>query len=252
MNCFREAVASIWVAGISMIYRSAIEEDLVHSARQQLTEAIQKVAAQSGLYDIKLGEIATEVKTRRLQMPKAELRNLLLRSRRIKLEQKSLADKTRLMESQLNALENNEFNKVVLSTLQTSAKAMQKMGLNKDLQKTDQVISELEEGMMHSQDMTTALSSNIGQDYGFDDNDLDHELGEILGLDIEPMFARQLQPPAKSDHMPVREEIKKEEEIREEAVLQPVEKQLENEPAVADEREECPGIPLAKISITTF
>eukprot|EP00961_Rhodomonas_salina_P300038 3939424-Rhodomonas_salina.1 len=116
-------------------------------------------------------------------MPRADLRKLLLHSRRLKAQQKSLEDKTRVMEGQLTALENNEFNKVVLSTLQTSAKALQKMGLSKDLQSTDQVISDLEEGMQYSADMGSALAGNLGGEATLDDAELDAELNEILGLE---------------------------------------------------------------------
>ena len=183
MNCLVEAVASVWVSGLRLFNRKAVEQDLANSAREQLEEALKKVAAQQSILGTQLTSVANEVRTRRDVLSKQELKKLLLRSRRIKLDQRSLDDKTRVMEGQLNALESNEFNKVVLSTLQTSAKAMQKMGLGKDLQRTDQVISELEEGMQFSSDMTQALATNIGGEVPLDEAELDAELGEILGLD---------------------------------------------------------------------
>lgn len=99
------------------------------------------------------------------------------------MEQKALNDKGMLMESQLNTLESNEFTKTVLCTLQTSAKAMQRMGLNKDLLKTDQVISELEEGMTYAHDVNNALGTNLSVDYTLDDSALDYELNAILGIE---------------------------------------------------------------------
>jgi hypothetical protein len=97
-----------------------------------------------------------------------------------------LENKKALMEGQLDALENSEFNKTVLSTLQTSAMAMKKMGLHSDLSKTDQIISDLEEGINAAHDINSTVSTSLGQfDLNVDDSLLDEELNMILGLDNE-------------------------------------------------------------------
>lgn len=205
MNCLFETIAAAWVGFLRFSNPRALEDDLETSAREDLQTALGKASTQLGVYSQQLTEVAKQVRERRSTLPKPELKKLLLRSRRIKAEQQSLENKIRLMESQLNALENNEFNKVVISTLQTSSKAMQRMGLNKDLMNTDQVISELEEGMQFSSDVSQALSGGIGGDNLVDDADLDAELGEILGEEtLEPVFAthRPDKPPEKHNEMP--------------------------------------------------
>lgn len=186
MNCLFEAVAGLWVASLHALRPHALEGDLVAAAREQLQQALARVAEQQELYARQLAQTAGEVRTRRAALSKADLRRLLLRSRRLRLEQRSLENKARVMDGQLTALENNEFNKVVLSTLQTSSKAMQKMGLHKDLQHTDQVISELEEGLQVSGELADALAGG-GSD-GVDDDELAAELDALLA-DGEPPTA---------------------------------------------------------------
>jgi hypothetical protein len=193
MNCLFEAVAGLWVASLHALRPHALEGDFVAAAREQLQQALARVAEQQQLYTRQLAQTAGEVRARRAALSKGELRRLLLRSRRLKLEQSSLESKARVMEGQLTALENNEFNKVVLSTLQTSSKAMQKMGLHKDLQHTDQVISELEEGLQVSGELADALSGGVGD--GIDDAELEAELAALLA-DGEPPAAVPAQQPA--------------------------------------------------------
>lgn len=189
MNCFVEAVASVWVSLVWRVNKNALGDDMVTCAREQLQDALHRVEAQQGAYVKQLLKVTTKVRENATRLGKPELRKLLLSSRRLKMQQRSLDDKARVMEGQLSALDNNEFNKVVLSTLQTSAKALQKMGLNKDLQSTDQVISDLEEGLQYSSDVGQALSANLGSDATLDDIELDAELNEILGLQhSEPVF----------------------------------------------------------------
>jgi len=183
MNCLFEAVAGFWIAGLHALRPHVLEGDLVAAAREQLQQALARVAEQQQLYTRQLAQTASEVRTRRAVLSKSDMRRLLLRSRRIKLEQTSLENKARVMEGQLDALDNNEFNKVVLSTLQTSSKAMLKMGLHKDLSSTDQVISELEEGLQVSGEFTSALAGANGE--AVDDAELDAELAALLA---EPLL----------------------------------------------------------------
>lgn len=215
MNCFFELVAGVWVQGYRTVFPKHFNESLVSNAKEQLRDAILQITNQTTTYNDKLDHIAIEVRQNRHTLSSQQLRKLLFKSKQYKIEQKKLQDKCSLMETQLQALETNEFNKTVLTTLQTSAKALQKMGLNKDLQRTDKVISELEEGMSHSQDMTMALGTSLQSDTFIDDDDLNDELNCILGIDNH---TTSIQPPPSERVKSVKEDTVNEDKVEEDTV----------------------------------
>ena len=69
---------------------------------------------------------------------------------------------------------------------------MKKIGMAKDLQNTDNVISELEEGLQHVHDINSTIGTTVNQfDFAADDDALDEELNEILGLNPAPKQVTQ-------------------------------------------------------------
>jgi hypothetical protein len=186
MNCLFEAVASIWIRGYRLLNPKMHTDSLVQSAKNELHEAITHITSNITSYNEKIDTVAAEVRSKRNSLSKQSLNILLLKSKKLRMEQKKMDDKRNLMETQLQALESNEFNKSVLSTLQTSSKALQRMGLNKDLQHTDKIISELEEGMAYSNDVSIALGTgmNPGNENNIDEDDLQAELDDILGVTV--------------------------------------------------------------------
>jgi hypothetical protein len=223
MNCLFEAVAGLWVAGLHALRPHALEGDLSATAREQLQQALAKTAEQQALYARQLALITAEVRGRRALLSKSDLRRLLLRSRRIRSAQASLDNKAHVMDGQLTALDNNEFNKVVLSTLQASSKAMLKMGLHKDLRNTDQVISELEEGMQVSGEFTDALSAANGNRDGIDEAELEAELAALLAEPAAPSALAATEPAGAPDALcaAVPVAVSMQDAVRAEAELQP-------------------------------
>lgn len=186
MNCLFETVASMWIRGYRLLNPKMHTESLVLLAKNELHEAITHIASTITSYNEKIDAVAAEVRSKKSSVSKQSLNILLLKSKKLRMEQKKMDDKRNLMETQLQALESNEFNKTVLSTLQTSSKALQRMGLNKDLQHTDKIISELEEGMAYSNDVSLALGTgmNPGNESFIDEDDLQAELDDILGVTV--------------------------------------------------------------------
>ena len=179
-----ELLAAIWVGVIETLDRKRVYGDLVSIAKEQLKDGITSMTAQITRSENELTELSTQIKTNRDKISKDALKKLLVRSRRVRTCLRSDNNKLMLMEGQLETMENNEVNKTVLASLQSSAKAMQHMGLSKDLQRTDEVISELEAGMSYVQDINCTVGTTVGQlDFGLDDASLESELNLILGIE---------------------------------------------------------------------
>jgi hypothetical protein len=179
-----ELLAAIWVGVIETLDRKRVYGDLVSIAKEQLKDGIKSMTAQITKSENELSELSTQIKTNRDKLSKDALKKLLVRSRRVRTCLRSDNNKLMLMEGQLETMENNEVNKTVLASLQSSAKAMQHMGLSKDLQRTDEVISELEAGMGYVQDINSTVGTTVGQlDFGLDDDSLESELNLILGIE---------------------------------------------------------------------
>lgn len=85
------------------------------------------------------------------------------------------------IELQIDALENSDFNRNMLQTMQSTTDAMRKMGLDKGLSQADSVISELEENMQLAGDMNVALSTSISETY-LNDDEMDAELDSIMQM----------------------------------------------------------------------
>jgi prefoldin subunit 5 len=184
-TCFLETIASSWLYILGLIKRVDADVDAVSTAKESIQIALSTLQEQHTRVNNELGVTVNVIKTRNQNMPKPELKHLLMKSRRIRNSVMDLEKKRNLLENQLNAIETNECNKVVIQGLQSSADALKKMGLQSDLHATDQAISDLEQGIGHAQDISTTLAMpiNIGE---FDESELDNELDIIMGIGTVP------------------------------------------------------------------
>lgn len=183
MDCFRESVASMWMGALRLGgVRLEGTGDTIAEAKDQLRGTIEIVSKQIYQLEGELRNVTADIRQRRKALSRPELKRLLLGTKKRRAEVSSLQSKQTLMEAQLDALEGNEVNKTVLGTLQQSAAALREMGLQNDLMKVDTVISELEEGMNHANDVQSTLSTGMVQlDISITDEELDAELAELLG-----------------------------------------------------------------------
>ena len=181
MNCLVEAVASLWLSMLRMSGVKTLQGSTIGDAKEQLLSTLVIVSSQINLLETEVCTSLRDIKTRRGVFSKTQLRNVIMQARLKKGEIKSLQDKSLIMTRQLDSLESNEVNKAVLQTMQTSASALKNMGLQNDLVQADTVISEMEEGMNHMNDMNSTMSTGISQlDLNISDEDLEAELETLL------------------------------------------------------------------------
>jgi hypothetical protein len=193
MNCLYEATAAVWLGVYGLVSQRGLKADIIAKAKAGLRASAVKMSQQILALDETLATIRQEIQADKEYMPVERKRKLLMKSRQTRTAQKTHQNKLSLIETQLDALEANEMNKDILASLQTSAEAMRQMGLAADLKRTDEVISELEEGMNQVHDINSTVSTTIGQfDAGLDEDALEDELNMILGLTPERPATRAL------------------------------------------------------------
>lgn len=200
MDCFLESIAGMWIRMLRNFGVRTTSSDVIAEAKEQLRETIGVVNKQIQDMNSEISTITCSLRHRRSAMPKTELRKQVLQARKRRCEVDALQNKVMLMESQLDALENNEVNKTVLRTLQSSALALKDMGLQNDLLKADSVISELEEGMNQVHDINSTVSTGVVQlDLALTDDDLEAELDLLFDREVTVVkHSEQVVPSANS------------------------------------------------------
>jgi hypothetical protein len=104
---------------------------------------------------------------------------LLKRSIALKKARIGVMNRINTVDLQIEALENSDFNRTMLTTMQNSADTMRKMGLEKGLFQADSAISDLEENLQTAGEFSSALGAPITESH-FNDDELDSELDSIM------------------------------------------------------------------------
>jgi hypothetical protein len=180
MDCLYETVASAWIAGLRVVNRRAVEGDLESEACEELSGSLGYFTAERTRLEGSIAALAARVRELRATMPRAELRKTLVRSRALRVQLGTLERKIATLEQNMEKIEEGKSNRLMLSSLKTVNKALKKMGHQVGIGETDQVISDLEENLQTSTDITHTLSGTLSGDMSFDDEELEAELGEIL------------------------------------------------------------------------
>jgi len=192
MNCFLETVASVWMLSLKQVYSAVPTEDTcvqegLESCRASLeqrgvdlAEAVKRMGSEA-LRRRQLGDL-TGAKAK-----------LIERKRGLKRLDKLRSSLT-LVDSQLEALRTTELDKELMQTLIASSAALKKAGVGKGVKEAEQVMSELDEQLRESGELTSVLAGSLNDDY---DIDIDEEF-EALEMEkpVQPVYSsvRQTQP----------------------------------------------------------
>jgi hypothetical protein len=187
MNCLVDSFAYWWIRLQRKLNRLEIEDDNnMEIAKDTIQRSIEALHTEESKLNEQWKVVCQKVRNERQTMSKAQLQTQLMKSKRTRAAITSIQNKTQMLETQLHAIETNQFNQTVLDTLQMSASALKRLGQDKNLQNTDQVISELEDGMTQAHDINYTISNGINitdPHLTLDDDALAAELDEILGID---------------------------------------------------------------------
>ena len=212
MNCILETMASIWILSLRSAGIKQPHEDEVC-----IQENLEGCRSTLEMREVDLSEtckkLSREALKRRQQGDIAGAKTKLLERRRASKRLERLRSSLSLVDAQLDALRSTELDKEVMQTLLASSAALKKAGVGKGVKEAEAVMSELDEQMRDSSELTSVLSGPLLDG----DMDLEAEL-EQLEQEMEVDTALAMPGPMPFAALPAVENR----QISEEPVLQPI------------------------------
>ena len=99
------------------------------------------------------------------------------------------------MDSQLEAIRTSELDKEIMLTLRASTSAMKKAGIGVQIEEAERVMTDLDDTMNRTQDLTSVLSAPLA--YAEEDEELDAELDWLEETPLlDPGMAFAVERPA--------------------------------------------------------
>ena len=197
MNCFLESFAGAWISVLGILrIQSVADHDsvFIHDNLEMCRISLEKREIEMTETCQKQGREALERKQKGdLLGAKIKLQD---RKRTIKRLEK-LRNSLNLIDAQIDALKTTELDKEVMSTLLASTAALKKAGIKNGVRDAENVISDLDEQMRESAELTSILSGPLLVGGGNDtmsgsmldleatSSDLEAELAELGIMDLE-------------------------------------------------------------------
>ena len=187
MNCLLETLASMWILSRhSLGIRPQLQED--DYVQESLEGCRQSLEAREAELAEAHGKMGREAVRRKQQGDMHGAKIKLMERRRAKKRLEKLRHSLTLVDAQIDALHSNELDRELMQALAVSSAALKKAGVGKGVKEAEAVMSELDEQMRESCELTSVLSGPL-QDEG--DFDVEEELAELMkeadmgvGLDI--------------------------------------------------------------------
>ena len=194
MNCLLEAVAGAYLTVRARLMADPVEEE-VYSAQDSLESCRRTMEGREREYleeSRKLGQAA-------LAMKKAgnftAARARILDRRRVVRRIEKLRHGLLLVDSQLEAIRTSELDKEIMLTLRASTSAMKKAGIGVQIEEAERVMTDLDDTMNRTQDLTSVLSAPLA--YAEEDEELDAELDWLEETPLlDPGMAFAVERPA--------------------------------------------------------
>lgn len=195
MNCLLETIASMWLMSRRAVgIRAPVCED-DDSVREGLIGCRMSLEAREAELVEGCRRLGREALRRRQQGDPAGARLKLLERRRVAKRLDKLRNSLVLVDAQMDALQSTELDRELLQTLVASSNALKKAGVGTGVREAEAVMSELDEQMRESGELTSVLSGPLAEDT---DLDVEEELNLLLKegeLEEEPMAAQKTRQP---------------------------------------------------------
>lgn len=186
MNCFLETVASMWLMSRrSLGLRTPVYED--ETIQESLEGCRMSLEGKESELVEACRRLAREALRRRQQGDPVGAKTKLMERRRGLKRLEKLRNNLTLVAGQIDELQNTELDRELMQTLLASSAALKRAGVGRGVQEAEDVMSQLEEQMRESSELTSVLSGPLQDDVDFD---LDEEL-ELLGKEGELAGERQ-------------------------------------------------------------
>lgn len=196
MNCFLETLASMWLLSRRAVgIRPPVTDDDDDSVRESLVGCRTSLEAREAELVEGCRRLGREAFRRRQQGDPAGARLKLLERRRVAKRLDKLRNSLVLVDAQMDALQSTELDRELLQTLVASSNALKKAGVGTGVREAEAVMSELDEQMRESGELTSVLSGPLAEDA---DLDVEEELNQLLKegeLEEEPVSAYKSRQP---------------------------------------------------------
>jgi hypothetical protein len=174
MDCLLETVASIWMMSVRTVAKPPTEEETcvqenLEGCRSRLEERETELVEECR----RLGKEAQRKKS--LGDMQSAKGKMLERRRGLKRLEK-LRSSLSLVDAQLDALRSTELDKELMQTLLASSAALKKAGVGKGVKEAEAVMSELDEQLRESGELTSVLAGGVQEEPDFD---LDEEFDQF-------------------------------------------------------------------------
>ena len=178
MNCLLETLAGVWLMSRHAVgIRAPVcaEDESVH---ESLIGCRLSLEAREAELVEGSKRLAREALRRRQQGDSAGARQKLLERRRTVKRLEKLRNSLVLVDAQMDALQSTELDRELLQTLVASSAALKKAGVGTGVCEAEAVMSELDDQMRESGELTSVLNGQISEEV---DLDVEEELKQLLG-----------------------------------------------------------------------
>jgi hypothetical protein len=197
MNCFLETIASIWMLSVraSPIISQAEEcEAGIHDSLESCRNSLETRETDLAEGCRRLGrEALRRRQAGDIQGAKAKMMERKRALKRLDKLRGSLA----LVDAQLDALRTTELDKELMQALLASSAALKKAGVGKGVKEAEAVMSELDEQLRESGELTSVLAGGLQDMEG--DFDMDEEF-ELLEQENELLSGVGTAASARQNH----------------------------------------------------
>ncbi|EKX34834.1 hypothetical protein GUITHDRAFT_119017 [Guillardia theta CCMP2712] len=174
--------ASGWIRVLRLtgLYRD--EEAVTAQAINGLVVSIDHLRGQEDALGSELSALTQQIKGKRSAGMKA-LKPLLLKCKQKRVRLTQIVRKRESFEHHLDVLNNTEIDQTLITTVKQTATAMKSLGIHKQIDDVDTLMSDLEDSHLDAKEMSDLMSSRLGREEDLDDAELEEELKALLEID---------------------------------------------------------------------
>ena len=193
MDCLLETFASMW-----LMTRKAVGVRPAQQGDETVQESLEECRASLETQEAEMAEtcrwIGREALKKRQQGDTAGALTML-RERRRKLRRlEKLRNNVALVAAQIEALRSMELDRELMRTLQASSTALKQAGVGTGVKDAEDVMSQLDEQMRQSSELTSVLSGPLQEDMDFDMDEEFETLMQEEGVKAPGLVNKQTVP----------------------------------------------------------
>jgi len=178
----------------------------LNTSIQQLRSATQQLEKREVYIESKIQQCLQVAKEKSKKRDKKGALFELKKKKQLENQLQSIQGKKLNLETQIMTLEDAHLNKQTLTAMRTSANAMRATVREADLDRTDDLMEQINEAMDQVQEMNEAMSQPIGP--AMDEAELETELAELEELEADELLnsmprTENLRPQKISEKQPV-------------------------------------------------